>query len=1238
MKAIGGAGSGKKPKSSPKPAPPVQQTVVVQQTTQVIAPQPTDDANSLFSKSSVRLIDVLSEGEIEGFVESEEERSIFFDDSPVRNPDGTDNFVYDSFEFYSGTQDQSHIGGFSSSESVQQVNLEVDDAEGDTKVATVTDTDVDAVVVNVLIPQLFVVRNGLKATSLGYEIDVLPTSDGILETKVTATVSGKCTSPYERAHRITLHGTGPWTLTLRRTSGVNDGSTNFRRLMFGSITQIIEGKLRYPLSAVVGLRFDASQFQQIPTRSYDIKGIKVQIPSNATVDSSNGRLTYSGVWDGQFQTAWCADPAWIMRDLIVTARYGLGRFVSAAEIDKWSLYEISKYCNELVNDGEGGEEPRFLCNVYLQSREDAYNVIQDFASVFRGMAYWSAGQIAFSQDRPSDPIALFSNSNVVEGNFTYEGSSLKSRHTVALVTWNDPDNGYEQRVEYVSDEAAIAKYGVIETQIAAFGCTSRGQANRAGRWLLYSEQQETQTCTFSVGLDGAIVRPGQIIKVADQMRAGSRKGGRIASATTTQVILDVGQAISAGDTISVVMADGRVEQRTVSSSNVSRKEVNVTVAFSEAPAAQSIYVLESSTIAAQLFRVISVTESGETFQVTGLEHNEGKYAFVEDGLSLQPRDITDLNQVPPPPTALNVREDLVEVNNAVTNEIEISWRNVRTATGYKVSYKTENTLSYFTIGDTPYNSLSFTTNESGSFTFRVTSISPTGRQSTPAEISYNIAGLAAAPADVTGFSMIPVNGQARLTWDQAPDLDVRVGGHVLLRHSPDKAGVTWANSTSVSKQIAGNATEAYADLKDGTYSIKFVDSGGRQSLNATLIEFDKPDLQNLERISTTTDHTGFTGSKHNVELNTSVGEVQFSDTGATTNVGDLLLETGDNFLLETGSGNNLSLEGDVIYYTSGVYGLSANPVIYSDVFSVSLDATVKARSFIPSGVKIGSYSDFAAISNFVGTVPEDSDVQLYIATINQEPVKQESTGVLAGTWAAGDIIKITLTGTSEKTLDARTEVVTMNVPSGYIVGNGANNDTYDNIRNGLMGLFDDNPSALNAGGPSEIIDHTQLLTGYDTNNWVGRLKGRPFNMAVEVTSATGGTYTFSTQTTTPEFGTWRLFNNAEFKARAWEVKAELSTTNGLNQLGLQEFEVRANMPIYSQAGTVTTSSSADVSVTYANKFASTPQVSIAFTTQNSGDYYVVSNSAATGFDVSVYNASTRQAVAVSWIATGYGKN
>jgi predicted phage tail protein len=1108
MNMIQGSGGGKKKRSAPRPQPPVQQTVIVQQ--RVVTPTVSDDANSLFSKSSVRIVDLLSEGEIEGFVEAEKEKSVFFDDTVVRNDDGTDNFVYDDFEFREGLgpSDQLYIPGFSSSESVTQVNVMVGDAVGSSHVATVSDTNTDAITVQVLIPQLFVVSNGLKATTLSYLIEVQP-SGGAYATKVEAVVSGKCTSPYERSHRIPLDGEGPWNVRLKRTEGVNDDNNNRRKIQFSSFTSIVEGKLRYPHSAVVGLRFDASQFQQIPTRSYDIKGIKVQIPSNATVDASNGSLTYSGVWDGQFQIAWCADPAWIMRDLIVSTRYGLGRFVSATEIDKWSLYAISKYCNELVSDGEGGEEPRFLCNVYMQSRDDAFSVVQDFASVFRGMAYWSAGQIAFSQDRPTDPVALFSNSNVVNGDFTYEGSSLKSRHTVALVTWNDPQNAYEQRVEYVSDEDAIAKYGVIETQVAAFGCTSRGQANRVGRWLLYSEQNETQTCTFSVGLDGAIVRPGQIIKVADQMRAGNRKGGRIASATTTQLILDSSTVSTPGDTISVVMPDGRVEQRIVDSANFDRKEINVTAAFSEAPNAETIYVLESTSIEAETFRVISVTEKDQQFQIVALEHNDTKYNFVEDGLALQPRDITILDETPATPTALSVDERLVEVNNAVVNEIEIAWRNVRNATGYKVSIKTENTLSFVTLGDTPYNNFTFTSNEIGLFTFRVSAISAIGKQSDPAVVSKSIAGLSAAPSNVSGFSMIPVNGQARLTWERSPDLDVRVGGHVLIRHSPDLSNATWANSTSISKEIAGSATEAYCDLKEGTYLIKFVDSGGRLSLGTSLVEFLKPDLQNLQNISTQTEHPNFTGTKTNLVLDGSANEL-LTQTIQTAGKDNQLQENGDEILQE--NGDIMLTEGDTNFASSATYQFAGNPITLSDVFSISLDSKIKMRGFRPDDIKLDEVADFDGVLDFDGDVPLNANARIYIRTTQDDP----------------------------------------------------------------------------SGSP---------------------------------------TYT-----------SWREFNNAEFKARAFELKVETETQSGFDRIAISELQVTANLPIYSQTGTITTSTSADVTQTYANKFYLTPQVGIAFTTQSSGDYYAISNSAATGFDISVYNSSgTRVARQVSWTATGYGK-
>lgn len=1104
-KRIGGAGGGRKPPSNPVPFIPVQQTVIVQ------LPEISDDPNSLFSKSSIRIVDLLSEGEIAGFANSDAAKSIFLDGTPLRNDDDTDNFVFDSFETRLGTQDQDHVPGFPASETINIVNAEVGDDIDDFVVRTATKTNSDRLIVRVVIAQLFRVDNGLKATTVGYDIQI-QASGGSYVSQGPFQISGKCTSPYERSHNITLTGSGPWNIKLIRTLAASS-EDNPRALAFGGFTEVVDGKLRHPLSALSALRFEATQFQQVPTRSYDIKGIKVQIPSNATVDSTNGRLVYSGIWDGSFYVAWCADPAWIMRDLILSNRYGLGDFVSAAEVDKWSLYEISKYTNQLINDGQGSTEPRFLCNVYLQSQDEAFNVIQDFASIFRGMAYWSAGQIAFSADRPSDPVALFNNSNVINGDFSYEGSSLKARHTVALVTWNDPETDYQQKVEYVSDEDAIAKFGIIETRVAAFACTSRGQANRAGRWLLYQEQNENSTVTFKVGLDGAIVRPGQIIKVMDEMRAGARKAGRVASYSGTTLTIDRSIAVAPNDTISVVLPDGSVEQRTIASAVFDDKQITVSSGFSQTPARDTVFLIETTTLEAQLFRVVSVVEDDQIFTITALEHNTSKYDFVEDGLALQPRTISTLNVTPASVTGISVSEQLVEAGNRVTTEVEISWVNVQFASAYQVSFKTENSASYTTIGDTPYNNITLLTDEVGKFTFRVVAMSAIGKRAPATEFVTNIAGNTAAPADVQNFSMIPVNGQARLTWAEATDLDVRVGGYVLLRHTPDLSGAEWQNSVSISEEIAGAATEAYADLKQGTYLAKFVDSGGRQSLNASLIEFTKPDLGNVFNVNTQTEHPTFAGTKTNLVVDTDLGELQLNFSGEETpSLGTMQLEE-DPFVFLLEDGNQLLLQGNAAFETTGTYLFTNNPITLSDIFSVSLESTIKVRGFFPYNQFLDDIADFDSIANFDGASPLSSNVELYIRTTQDDP----------------------------------------------------------------------------AGSP---------------------------------------TYT-----------SWRKYNNAEFRARAYELKAEVSTENNTTQLAVQQLEVVSNLPIRTITDTVTTSASADVSVTYANKFAATPAVGIQFTTQATGDYYVISNSAATGFDVSVYNSSnTRIARAVTWTATGYGKN
>lgn len=980
-KSIAGAGGGRRRRRNPRPSPVVQQTTIVQRGPSPSAPVASDDANSLFSKSSVRIIDLISEGEIEGFVDSADGRkSIFLDGTAIRNSDGTDNFVYDNFEFRAGTQAQTFIPGFPAAESVVGVNAAVGDDIGDSVVRTIANSNVDAVIVTVSIPQLFAVANGLKKTSLQYTIEVQP-SGGSYSTEVDAIVEGKCTSAYERSHRIELTGSAPWNIRLKRFGSVHDGITQFRKLSFTSLTEIVDGKLRYPLSALVGLRFEATQFQEVPTRSYDVKGIKVQIPSNATVDSNTGALSYSGIWDGTFQTAWCADPAWIMRDLITSSRYGLGRFVSTAQVDKWSLYQTSKYCAQLVDDGQGGTEPRFACNVYMQSRDEAFSVIQDFASVFRGMAYWSAGQIAFSQDRPSDPAALFTNANVIDGNFNYEGSSLKARHTVALVTWNDPENAYEQMVEYVSDEDAIAKYGIIEIKTAAFGCTSRGQANRAGRWLLHSEQNETSTVTFKVGLDGAIVRPGQIIKVMDSMRAGSRKAGRISAVSGTTVTIDSEITVATNDTITVVLPDGAVEQRTINADSTGTS-ITISSGFSQTVAPQTIFVIETSTLEAQLFRVISVTEDEELYTIVGLEHNPSKYGAVEDGLVLQPREISTLNRTPDAPGGLDIDEQLVEAGNSVTTEITVSWHNVTGATAYQVSYKTTDTAAYETIGDTTNNSIAFNTDEVGTFTFRVVAISPIGKRSNPSTVSAQIAGKTSLPGNVQNLSFEATNNNSgRLRWDETVDLDVKVGGRVYIRHSNLTDGsATWSNSVDFVKAKAGSATEAIVPLVEGEILAKFADDGGRLSATETSVIITRPDALGRQVVQSRRedgDTPPFQGQKTSTFFSDEFDALTLDGTASFDSIADV-----NNI-------DNFDFLGNIA--SSGVYNF-LNVLDLEATYSLDLERHFVTRGFYPANTVDARSENVDDWDDWDGDLADKVNAVLQVRTTTDDPSSSPTWG------------------------------------------------------------------------------------------------------------------------------------------------------------------------------------------------------------------------------------------------------
>ena len=1121
---------------------------------------PTESDDTLQSTQFANVLDLISEGEIGGLDDGN--KSIFLDETPVQAADGTNNFEGFTVVTRVGTQAQTHLPGpFNATERETAVSVEVTNSSSVTR--SITDTTVDRLRVTLTIPSLQILEDDgdIVGHSVRIKIQIQYNGGGYNDV-IDDTISGKSSNRYQRDYLVNLTGSFPVDVRMVRVSADETSTKRASTTIFQSFTEIIDDKFRYPNSALVGLRFDSRQFNSIPARKYLIRGIKVKIPSNATVDTTThlGRLTYSGIWDGTFQAAtWTNDPAWCLYDLLISTRYGAG--VPESTLDKYDFFAVSQYCNELVDDGAGDVEPRFSLNMLINSRDEVYNVIQQMTAIFRGISYYGAGTLQLLQDKPSDPQYLLSPSNVVDGIFQYQGTSQKARHTVAVVAWQSYDTRGDIEYEYVEDHDAVAKYGIIKKDIKAIGCYSQGQAHRIGKWTLLSEQNLTETIQFSVAIDsGIILRPGMVIDIADPVRAGRRLSGRVKTATTTKIVTDHADglvtALAAANNpkLSVILPTGLVEQKDVpvggitlvggtETDSIGRidlenevdallledgdrflqqgttiadgAEIDVSSAFSEAPAVGSVFLFQNDEIQSQQFRVVSVAESEEgIYGVSAVAYNSTIYDAVESDNELTNRDISNLSLIPNAVDSISLSEFLYEEGSGVHVGASVSWNHDRVNVNeFRVQYRVDN--DNWQAVETSSPSVTLRTLRAGRLYVQIQAKNSLGKGSQITASNFQLTGKTAAPGNVTGFSMIPVNGQARLTWTQATDLDVRVGGYVRLRHSPDLSGVTWPNSTSISEQISGSATEAYADLKPGTYSAKFVDSGGRESLNAALIEFTKPDLESVEVVGAlgSTEDPSFTGTKTNLVVDTVNNELELGETGSElTAAGDFDLEDGNGLLLEDGS--TYQLQGDNALHQSGTYVFNGgNTFTLSDVFSLRLDSTLRARSFFPYGERIDDEPDIDAVTDFDGTAPNTCDVELYIRTTQDDP----------------------------------------------------------------------------AGSPT--------------------------------------------------FTSWRRFNNAQFKARGYQVKAEFSTGGPQEQIAVDQLRVQAAMPRRSVTGSVTTSTSADVSVTYGtgNKFYVTPSVGIVFTTNATGDYYVISNSTATGFDVSVYNSSdTRIAKTVNWTATGYG--
>ncbi|WP_329753287.1 host specificity protein J [Stenotrophomonas maltophilia] len=748
---------------------------------------PVETPDSLHSMAVARIIDLVSEGEIRGLVAGNQ--SIYLNQVPIQNPDGGLNFAGVTVDTRSGTQDQEYIPGFPSVENEISVNVEL--RSDQPVVRTVSGSDLSAVRIRLAVPALQKVdeengdRNGY---SISYAVDV-SVDGGAYTTVLNDAITGKTTTQYERSRRIDLPAGSQWQVRIRRLTPNQNNSLISDVVNVLSMTEIIDVKLRYPNSALCAVQVDASQFQNIPSRSYRVWGRIIRVPSNY---DPIGR-TYSGVWDGTFKSAWTNNPAWVFFDIVTNDRFGLGNRIPLDWVDKWRLYQIARYCDQLVSDGMGGQEPRFTCSLYLQSRADAYKVLQDMAGMFRGISFYAAGQVMASADMPKDPGPTYSQANVIEGRFHYEGSGRKARHTVALVSWTDPDDFGRQKVEVVQHLDAIARYGVNQTEVTAIGCHSRAQAQRVGNHILYTESLETETVSFAVGLDALNCMPGDVIQVADPNRAGRRNAGRIRAAGASSLTLDlVPETMAVGDTLRATLPSGRTEGRTINGIDAATGVVTVSAPWSAVPVPQSVWATESSDLVLQLFRVIAVTEGEElTYNITALKHVPGKYAAIDDGTRLELPPISIIPpSVQPPPTNVALSSHVVIEQGIATPTLTIQWDPADKAIAYDVEWRRDD-LNWVRAGRVATSSIEVPGIYAGQYLARVRAVNALNAVSLPAMSPLTtIAGKTEPPPAVTSLTATSIVFGIRLAWAFPPGATDTQRTEIWRSPSPNRETAT----------------------------------------------------------------------------------------------------------------------------------------------------------------------------------------------------------------------------------------------------------------------------------------------------------------------------------------------------------------------------------------------------------------------------------------------------------------
>tara|TARA_R100000329_G_scaffold148161_1_gene136658 strand:- start:2018 stop:5905 length:3888 start_codon:yes stop_codon:yes gene_type:complete len=1270
-------------------------------------------SGGLRSKQFATVVDLLGYGEIDSILDGGGTdgflKNIFFNRTPLKNANGDDNFEDVEVSFKNGASNQSPSILVPSTETEIPINLPV--TKETSRTGTITNESVDRVRVSIEFPRLFKIND--KGDRKGHKVKIsirITENDGTTHNPVVEDeINGKAFEPYIKDYEIQFlkSMSFPVSITVIRNSNDTTSSKKFDKTIFKSFTEIVTNSNAFQGFAYVAVRFNAQSLQSFPERMYRIKGTKIKVPHGTTVDSDNGRVIYPEgyTFNGTFKTdkEWCSDPAWVLYDLLTTDKGfgGSDGIIDEDTLDVFSFYSASAYASELITDPiTETTEPRFSTNIIIQRKNDAYSVINDLCSVMNAMPFYSLGSLKIGQDRPtntdtntSEPEYIFTNANVTQEGFSYKGVGQKTKFTEVEVSYFDNDTQTIE-IEYVDTNQItalsgyIAKYGRTRKTLKAFACTSRGQANRVGRWFLYTNLKESEVCAFQTTLEaGVIVRPSMIIGIADSLKAGIRRGGRINSVNDSagdgnidQIIVDdINNTDFALDddgnptgnaSITVIMPDGSAQNRLIQ--QVTGSTITVTSPFSTSPNKNTIYAIENTNVEFQTYRVMSIEEVNTAeYKITAIIHDANKYAQVEDTtIAANPRSITTLLDDKPSPQNLGAVEEIVEFNNRAVSRIFVSWQPVQGVKEYLVEFQFEDENPQAI--KVPKPEFEIFESEAGNYKFSVKSYNAIGKLgTTTSELPFVANGKIALPKDPTGLTVEPVSdGFIKLRFDPSTDIDVTHGGSISVRHTTDTtAAANFANSLLID-QLAGNVTEAIVPAMTGTYSIKFVDDGFRRSKNAAKILITKPDAQpNQIVVSRREDQSSpkFNGERVRTVFSSEFNGLVLDGTDFFDNVPDV-----DALAKWDFGSSGIASRG---FYTF------PDDLDLGSVFNLSLERHFKTAGIVISDLWNARVQLVDNMTDWDGTLAENVSAKLQVATCQGVPTSSLSVTYSqvqdlitinrnAHDSVVGDNVLVDFTTGGLVDEDGFLKVVSTTT-SAFVVEAKRNIAEYEIVNEvtGEIRIFTDGThgglvvndtvklvfTSGEAVSGDYIVGATQALgvlsiTTSDNEVTKGTVE------FIKIKDNSGNNVTTSgNANVSSSYSPFNTFLNGEFRARGFRFRAEITSDDPdenieIDELGYTASMIRRFETVNSAIDSDCSTNNAAKTVTFINPFftgtsalnssttAFLPTIGITLEGAVSGDYFKITSVTGTQFVIETKDASNNfKDLSFKYTAIGFGK-